>query len=212
MSPKLDRFLIRSFDIVLAGLLAVVTLPFLLLSLLLSALFIGFPPVYISERIGKDGKPYRHIKVKSLLPGKEYGRIFLEQSRLNWCGKFLRGCHLDELTELYHILSGKMSFVGPRPLPPKFLEGLELGDRHTVPPGWTCTAQIVLLRKGRLNKHLQLRLDNIYAHRRSFRYNMKIVAATFRSFLTRKELDLSPDSTPDRKKFAEQNKEHAGHL
>jgi sugar transferase EpsL len=206
MSKRLDRFLIRSFDIALAGILVIVTLPLLLAALLLSAAFVGFPPVYISERIGKDGVPFRHVKVKSLLPGKEYGRIFLEQNRLNWCGKFLRGCHLDELTELYHILGGKMSFVGPRPLPPKFLEGLELKDRHTVPPGWTCTAQIALLRKGKLNKHFQLRLDNLYAHRRSLSYNIKIIAATFRAFLTRKELDLSPDSTPDRKKFAEQNK------
>lgn len=212
MPKRIDLFLIRSFDIVFAGMLLILSLPFMLLALLMSALFIGFPPIYISVRIGKDGVPFKHLKIKSLLPGKEIGRIFLESHRLNWCGKFLRGSHLDEITELIHIFCGKMSFVGPRPLPEKFLEGLDIRDRHIVPPGWTCTAQIVLLRKGKLNKYLQIRLDNIYTHKRSFRYNMKIMAATFRYFLTRKELDLRPDSTPDRKKFAEQNEETADRL
>jgi lipopolysaccharide/colanic/teichoic acid biosynthesis glycosyltransferase len=207
MLKRLDAALIRGFDILLSGILILLSLPFMLAALLLSALFIGFPPIYISERIGKGGIPYKHLKIKSLLPGKEIGRIFLEQYRLNWCGRFLRSCHLDELTELFHIFSGKMSFVGPRPLPAKFLEGLDVKDRHTVPPGWTCTAQIVLLRKGRLNKHLQIRLDNIYAHRRSLSYNIKILSATFKYFFTRQKLDLSPDSTPDRVKFAQQQKE-----
>lgn len=211
MIKKIDPFLIRSFDIILAGILLILSLPFMLAALLLSALFIGFPPIYISVRIGKDGIPFKHIKIKSLLPGKEIGRIFLEQNRLNWCGKFLRGSHLDEITELFHILSGKMSFVGPRPLPEKFLEGLETETRQTVPPGWTCTAQIALLRKGKLNKYLQIRLDNLYVHKRSFRYNLKIMAATFRYFITRKKLDLSPTSTPDRIKFAEQNQETINH-
>lgn len=208
---RIDPILIRGFDIILAGILLLVTLPFMLLALIMSALFIGFPPIYISVRIGKGGIPFKHIKIKSLLPGKEIGRIFLERHRLNWCGRFLRGSHLDEITELFHILSGKMSFVGPRPLPAKFLEGLETETRQTVPPGWTCTAQIALLRKGKLNKYLQIRLDNLYVHKRSFRYNLKILAATFRYFITRKKLDLSPSSTPDRIKFAEQNEETANH-
>lgn len=209
MLKKIDSFLIRGFDVILAGILVILTLPFMLMSLLMSALFIGLPPIYISHRIGKNGTPFKHLKIKSLLPGKEIGRIFLESNRLNWCGKILRGSHLDEITELFHILSGKMSFVGPRPLPAKFLDGLDVKDRHTVPPGWTCTAQIVLLRKGKLNKHMQIRLDNIYAHRRSFRYNMKIMSATFRYFFTRKKLDLNPDSTPDRVKFAKEQEETA---
>ncbi|NLT15663.1 MAG: sugar transferase [Clostridiales bacterium] len=191
MRKKLDLFLIRSTDILAAALLLILSFPFAAFALLLSALFIGFPPVYISVRIGKGGRPFKHIKIKSLLPGKEMGRIFMEQDRLNRCGKFLRGSHLDEIPELLHIIAGKMSFVGPRPLPAKLLEGLDVGDRHSVRPGWTCTAQIALLRKGWLNQYLQLRLDNIYAHKRSFRYNMSILAATIRSYFVRSELDLS---------------------
>jgi lipopolysaccharide/colanic/teichoic acid biosynthesis glycosyltransferase len=207
MGRRIDRFLIRSFDIILAILLLILSLPLTLAALLMSALFIGFPPIYTSVRIGKDGIPFKHFKIKSLLPGKEIGRIFLERDRLNWCGKFLRGSHFDEIPELLHILSGKMSFVGPRPLPAKFLEGLNLKSRHTVPPGWTCTAQIALLRKGKLNKHLQIRLDNLYAQKRSLWYNLRIIAATGRYFFTRKKLDLNPDSTPDRIEFAKQNEE-----
>lgn len=207
MRKRLDLLLIRGFDLVVAGILVILSLPLMLIALLMSAVFIGFPPIYISPRIGRGGKPFMHIKIKSLLPGKEYGRIFLEQTRLNWCGRFLRGSHLDELPELFHILSGTMSFVGPRPLPARFLEGLEVKNRHAVPPGWTGTAQIVLMKKGKLNKHLQMRLDNIYVKRRSFAYNLRIIAATFKYFITRKALDLSPDSTPDRIKFARQMEE-----
>jgi lipopolysaccharide/colanic/teichoic acid biosynthesis glycosyltransferase len=192
MRKKLDLFLIRSSDILVASILLILSFPFMVAALLLSAIFIGFPPVYVSVRIGKDDRPFRHIKIKSLLPGKEFGRIFMEQNRLNWCGKILRGSHLDEIPELLHIITGKMSFVGPRPLPAKLLEGLEVGDRHSVRPGWTCTAQIALLRKGWLNQYLQLRLDNIYAHKRSYCYNIKILAATIRSFFARSKLDLSP--------------------
>lgn len=212
MLRRIDPILIRGFDIILAGILVILSLPFMLAAIVMSAIFIGFPPIYISLRIGKDGIPFKHIKIKSMLPGKEIGRIFLESHRLNWCGRFLRGSHLDEITELFHIISGKMSFVGPRPLPSKFLEGLDTRTRQTVLPGWTCTAQIALLRKGKLNKYLQIRLDNLYVQKRSFRYNIKIMAATFRFFFTRKKLDLSPDSTPDRVKFAEKNRETVNRL
>jgi len=201
----IDSIIIRIFDFLLASILLILLSPFMILALLMSSLFIGFPPIYTSLRKGKNGLLFRHIKIKSLLPGKEVGRIFLEQHRLNWCGKLLRGCHLDELTELLHIISGKMSFVGPRPLPPKLLKGLNSKTRETVPPGWTCTAQLLLLKRGKLNKHAQIRLDNLYARKRSFFYNIKILAATPRYFLSRSELDLKSDSTPDRLKFKNQN-------
>jgi lipopolysaccharide/colanic/teichoic acid biosynthesis glycosyltransferase len=205
MRRRIEYFLIRCFDITLAGALLLLSLPFSLTALLMSALFIGVPPIYISVRIGRDGIPFKHVKIKSMLPGKEIGRIFFEQNRLNWCGRFLRGSHLDEIPELLHILSGKMSFVGPRPLPAKLLEGLNAKTRQTVPPGWTCTAQIVLLREGRLDDRLQIRLDDIYARRRSLRYNVRILAATLRYFVTRKKLDMRPDSTACRVKFAKEN-------
>lgn len=197
--------MIRIFDLLLASILLVLSLPFMLLALLLSSLFIGLPPIYLSPRKGKNGVLFNHLKIKSLLPGPEIGRIFFEQNRLNWCGRFLRKYHLDELPEIFHIISGKMSFVGPRPLPPKLLEGLETKNRETVPPGWTCTAQLLLLKKGKLNKHVQIRLDNLYVKKRSFYYNLRILAATGKYFLIRKELDLRPNSTPDRVKFKEQN-------
>ena len=202
---NLNPILIRSFDLILALILALTLLPVMLFAMVLSALFIGFPPVYLSGRRGKNGVLFKHVKIKSLLPGEEIGRIFFERNRLNWCEKFLRHFHLDELTELFHIISGKMSFVGPRPILPKQLEGLDSRIRETVPPGWTGTAQLLLLKKGKLNKHLQIRLDNLYAKKRSLIYNLQIMAATVRYFFIRKKLDLNPDSTPDRIKFHKEN-------
>ena len=192
---------IRLFDIVLAFVGIIITMPLLMVSLLLSALLIGFPPLYSSKRKGKDGVVFSHVKIKSMLPGKEVGRIFFEKERLNPAGQFLRATHFDELTELFHILSGRMSFVGPRPLLLNVLEILDTGTRELVQPGWTGLAQVWLLKKGTLNKYTQIRMDNYYVSKRSLAYNIMILAATVRYILRGRKLDLSPNSTPDRIKF-----------
>ncbi len=81
---------------------------------------------------------YTHWEIRSMKSGKETGRVFFESGRINFWGRL----HLDELPELCLILSGRMSFVGPRPLPEKLLEGLDTATRETVRPGWTGPAQL----------------------------------------------------------------------
>ncbi|MBN1523874.1 MAG: sugar transferase [Spirochaetales bacterium] len=176
----------RLFDILFSIVLIVFLAPVIFISLCVSAVFIGFPPLYGSTRVGKHGKLYRHIKIKTMLPGKELGRSYFESHRLNTTGKILRRYHLDELPELFLILSGITSFVGPRPLMPQFLKKFNTGARETVVPGWTCLAQIKLLRRGILPGPEQIRLDAIYAKKKSLLYNVKIMAATIQSFLQRK--------------------------
>jgi len=192
---------IRLFDIILSLILIILFFPFLIIPLILSCLFIGFPPIYISKRIGQNGKLYKHFKIKTMLPGKECGRIFFEQNRLNWCGRLLRRYHLDEIPELYLILIGKMSFVGPRPLPENLLNGLDAKNRTSVPPGWTGLPQIYLLKNGILNKKLQVKLDNIYVRKRNLKHNIRIILMTLIYTLKRKDLDMEPDSTKDRVEF-----------
>jgi len=192
---------IRLFDVILSLILIILSFPFLLISLILSGIFIGSPPIYISKRIGKKGELYKHFKIKTMLPGKECGRIFFEQERLNWCGRFLRRYHLDEIPELYLILAGKMSFVGPRPLPENLLEGQNVKVRNSVPPGWTGLAQIYLLKNGVLNKKLQVKFDNHYVSKRSLKYNINIILMTLIYTFKRKGLDIAPDSTKDRVEF-----------
>jgi lipopolysaccharide/colanic/teichoic acid biosynthesis glycosyltransferase len=193
---------IRFFDVIVSGLLIIMFLPLMFLVSILVTVFIGFPPLYFSRRIGKNGVLFNHCKFRSMLPGKETGRIFFEQDRLNRVGKIIRKLHWDELPELFLVLSGKMSFVGPRPLLPKLLEGLVTTKREKVLPGLTGLAQIALYKKGSLDKRLQIRLDNFYVHKRCLRYNLEIMHATIRYLLKAKKLDLSPDLTKDRRSFA----------
>lgn len=186
---------------ILSGILIIVFLPLMLVVSVLVTVCIGFPPLYISRRIGKNGILFNHYKFRSMLPGKETGRIFFEQDRLNRIGNIIRKLHWDELPELFLVLSGKMSLVGPRPLLPKLLEGLETAKREKVLPGLTGLAQIALHRKGSLDKRLQIRLDNLYVHKRCLRYNLEIMYATIRFLFKAKKLDLSPDLTKDRRSF-----------
>ncbi len=191
----------RFVEIITAVVLLIITLPLALAALLISALFIGFPPFYLSKRTGRNGVEYTHWKIRSMKSGKETGRVFFESARINLWGRLLRRLHLDELPELYLILAGRMSFVGPRPLPKKLLEGLDTAIRETVRPGWTGPAQLWLLRKGKLNKRLQIKLDTHYVNNRSFCYDLKIITATITGVFTSKPADLTPNGSPDRISF-----------
>ena len=191
----------RFVEIIIAAALLIITLPLTLTALLISALFIGIPPFYSSARTGKNGVEYTHWKIRSMKKGRETGRVFFESGRINFWGKLLRRLHLDELPELYLILTGRMSFVGPRPLPEKLLEGLDTAIRETVRPGWTGPAQLWLLRKGKLSKRLQIKLDNHYVKRKSFCYDLKIITATVTGVFRSKPADLTPDGSPDRISF-----------
>jgi len=172
--------MIRLFDMAVSALILVLASPFIAGGLLLSALSIGLPPVFISRRRGRYGKPFRHFKIKTMLPGIPVGRAYMEQERLNRVGRLIRRFHVDELLEFLLVLSGKMSVVGPRPLPNRFLARFDTARRDTVPPGITCLAQLTLLRKGFLAGPEQIFLDNVYVGKRSMHYNLRIIFATIR--------------------------------
>ncbi len=192
----------RLLEIVAAFVLLVITLPLTLLSLIISSLFIAFPPFYISRRVGRYGVEYTHWKIRSMKKGRETGRVFFETARINSWGKLLRRSHMDELPELLFILIGRMSFVGPRPLPVSLLGGLDTKARETVRPGWTGLAQLRLLRRGTLDKSLQIRLDERYVNRRSGAYDLKILTATFCGVFKYRTLDLDPGGTAERISYA----------
>jgi len=192
----------RPLEIAAAFVLLVITLPLTLVSLIISSLFIAFPPFYFSRRVGRFGVEYTHWKIRSMKKGRETGRVFFETDRINFWGKLLRRLHLDELPELLLILTGRMSFVGPRPLPALLQRGLDTSVRETVRPGWTGLAQLRLLRRGTLDKNLQIRLDTRYVNRRSAVYDLKILLATFRGVFESRALNLDPAGTAERISYA----------
>ncbi len=194
---------IRVFDILFSMFLILILIPFIPLIIFLIIIFIEYPPFYVSERIGRHKLKYRHIKFKSMKSGPETGRVFFEQDRINAFGRFIRKLHIDEIPELFLILIDKMSFVGPRALPEKLLKGLDNNKRSSILPGITCLAQIYLLKKGYLDKHLQIRLDNLYVKKRSLKYNIKIMAATIYYATKSSKLKTDPDLNKARKEFSE---------
>jgi len=201
LKNRADDYLIRAMDVLVAGILIIIFSPLMVIVAIMVLVFIGSPLLYVTKRVGLNGVEYKHCKFKSMLPGKETGRIFFEQDRLNRCGKLLRSLHLDELPELFSIFIGKMSFVGPRPLPRYLLDGLDTSLRETVPPGWTGPGQVWLLKNGSLDKQHQIELDNKYVEKRSLLLNLKIIAMTIVYSFQRKKIDLAPDSTDDRVKY-----------
>lgn len=131
----------RALDIVLS-LAAIIVLSWLLLVVcILELIFHGWPVFYTTKRPGKDEKIFKLIKFRSMTNARdENGYLLPEEQRLTKFGLFIRKTSIDELPELFNILKGDMSIIGPRPL---LVEYLDLYSprhkmRHSVRPGFAC--------------------------------------------------------------------------
>lgn len=143
----------RGFDFTVALALFVVGFPIMIVTLLLVKLTSRGPALYSQIRLGKDGKPFAIYKVRTMYQDAERisGAAWATpgDSRITPMGRFLRKTHLDELPQLWNVLRGDMSMVGPRPERPEFIPQLEQAipyyrARLLVRPGVTGLAQIQL--------------------------------------------------------------------
>ncbi|MEC7582794.1 MAG: TIGR03013 family XrtA/PEP-CTERM system glycosyltransferase [Planctomycetota bacterium] len=141
----------RVIDIVASSLGLLLSLPLCLLAALAIALTSRGPIFFTQERVGQDGDPFKLMKFRTMRVDaeKESGPVWAQQndSRVTWVGKFLRVTRIDEIPQFVNILTGRMSFVGPRPERAHFVEQLtqELPFyplRHTTKPGLTGWAQV----------------------------------------------------------------------
>jgi len=123
--------LVRAVDLVFAVLLAPFWAPLLLLGIIAAAARQGLPVFYRAERLGQDGKVFRMLKIRTMVPSAERMGPAVSASddpRITGMGRILRRTKLDELPQFLHVLSGRMSIVGPRPEAPAYL-------RHYTPAG-----------------------------------------------------------------------------
>lgn len=169
----------RIFDLVTTTLGLVVILPLLLVTSLLVWLFLGTPVLFLQPRPGYKGRPFITYKFRTMTSrcGPD-GNLLPDAERLTPFGRFLRSTSLDDLPQLWNVLRGEMSLVGPRPLLMRYLARYttEQMRRHDVLPGITGWAQI----HGRntLDWDEKFRLDVWYVDHRSFWLDIKILFLT----------------------------------
>ncbi len=150
-AARLDRWGKRTLDIVLGGILLLMMAPLFAIIALAIKLGDGGPIFYSQERVGRGGKIFQMTKFRSMRVDAESDGVprwaGLHDSRVTRVGQILRASHLDELPQLWGVLKGDMSFVGPRPERPYFVQQLAEAhpyyqDRHAIKPGLTGLAVI----------------------------------------------------------------------
>jgi lipopolysaccharide/colanic/teichoic acid biosynthesis glycosyltransferase len=180
-----------------AGLLALFMLsPFILLLIVLIRLKLGAPVFFTQTRPGLDGKPFRMIKFRTMTDARDdNGGLLPDARRLTSFGKFLRSSSLDELPELWNVLKGNMSLVGPRPLLMEYLPlySPEQARRHNVRPGITGWAQV----NGRnaLSWEDKFKLDVWYVDNRTGWLDVKILWLTVRKVLMSEGINAAGEAT-----------------
>jgi undecaprenyl phosphate N,N'-diacetylbacillosamine 1-phosphate transferase len=153
-------------------------------------IFFEFPILYKSVRIGKKGKYFSMYKFRTLAAAEN---LKLENRKFRW-GNFLRFTNLDELPQLWNILKGEMSIIGPRPLPIEYLPLMSDAQkkRHDVLPGITGWAQVS--GKNDISWKQKFELDLFYVNHLSFELDIKILVKTIVLLFTfRKDTSLSEE-------------------
>lgn len=181
------KYFKRFLDIIFSLITVIILSPVYIIISLLVFIFMGWPIIFKQPRPGKNEKIFNIYKFRTMTNKKDTkGQLLPDEQRLSKFGKLLRKSSLDELPELFNILKGTMSFVGPRPLLVEYLPyySEEEHHRHDVRPGLTGWAQI----NGRnlVNWDERFKLDLEYVNDISFKKDIKIVIKTIGIVLTRK--------------------------
>lgn len=194
----------RLFDFILAVFLIILFMPFYLIVSLMIVFDMGFPILYRQKRPGLHEKIFGIYKFRTMTnETDESGELLPDEQRLLGVGKFIRSTSLDELPQLFNVLKGEMSFVGPRPLLIEYLSlyNEEQKKRHDVKPGITGWAQV----NGRnaISWEEKFARDVWYVKNQSFILDMKILWMTFLKVVKRS--DISSDTAVTMEKFTGSN-------
>ena len=181
-----EKYIKRLLDFTLSFLALIVLSPVLLVTAVLVRIKLGSPIIFHQERPGKSEKIFRLYKFRSMTDERdENGNLLPDDQRLTRFGQILRSTSLDELPELWNILRGDMSIVGPRPLLVKYLPlyNEEQRHRHDVRPGLTGWAQA----NGRnaISWEEKFKLDVWYVQHISFWVDVKVIFMTVKKVFCR---------------------------
>lgn len=186
----------RFFDFILAATSIVALAPVILLVAIFIRFGAGGPVLFSQTRPGLHGKPFKLYKLRTMIDKRDArGYLLPDEERLTRFGRFLRATSMDELPELWNVLKGDMSIVGPRPLLMRYLDRYtpEQARRHDVKPGLTGWAQV----NGRndLTWEQKFKYDVWYVDHQSLWLDLKIIGMTASNVLKRKGINQPGQAT-----------------
>jgi lipopolysaccharide/colanic/teichoic acid biosynthesis glycosyltransferase len=186
----------RLFDIVLSASALVLLMPVLAVLALAIRFRMGGPVLFRQSRTGRGGCTFRIVKFRTMTDARDSaGHLLPDEERLTVLGAFIRRNSLDELPQLWNVLQGDMSLVGPRPLLPEYLPRYSAFQRrrHDVKPGITGWAQV----NGRnaLTWENKFELDVWYVEKASLRLDFKILSMTLARVLRREGISQAGHAT-----------------
>lgn len=191
-----QKFVKRLLDILISLIAIVILSPVLIIVAILVRIKLGSPVIFHQDRPGLNEKIFRLYKFRSMTDEKDAeGNLLPDEIRLAKFGKLLRATSLDELPELWNILKGDMSLIGPRPLLVRYLPRYseEQRHRHDVRPGLTGLAQV----NGRnaITWEKKFEYDLQYINELSFRMDVKILFKTVKKVFERADINSETSAT-----------------
>lgn len=191
-----QKFVKRLLDILISLIAIVILGPVLIIVAILVRTKLGSPVIFHQDRPGLNEKIFRLYKFRSMTDEKDAeGNLLPDEIRLTKFGKLLRATSLDELPELWNILKGDMSLIGPRPLLVRYLPRYseEQRHRHDVRPGLTGLAQV----NGRnaITWEKKFEYDLQYINELSFRMDVKILFKTVKKVFERADINSETSAT-----------------
>ncbi|WP_289780538.1 sugar transferase [Staphylococcus hyicus] len=189
----------RTFDLVIASLIFMYSLPLFMFTSVLIRIFIGKGVLFKQVRPGKNGYPFKLYKFRTMTNAKSTdGELLPDHLRMTKLGSIIRSSSIDELPQLVNVIKGDLSLVGPRPLLMEYLPlyNEEQRKRHNVKPGITGWAQI----NGRntISWDQKFKLDVWYVENQSFKLDLYILYKTFQKVIQKKDISAENHVTVEK--------------
>ena len=194
------NFFKRIFDLIIALICLIISSPLIIVTFtVLYYINNSFKVFFIQNRPGKNSKVFRVYKFKTMSDKKDYnGNLLPDKDRITPIGKFIRATSIDEIPQLFNVLKGDMSLIGPRPLLVEYLPlySKEQSRRHEVRPGITGWAQV----NGRnaISWQQKFEYDVWYVDNISFLLDMKILFLTLKKVIKRSDINSATSATMEK--------------